>query len=167
MNIVGPLANPAGATRQVVGVADRSRLQLIANALLQLGTTHALVVHGDLGLDEISPVGSTSVLEVKDGAVVEWTIDARALGMGEGDSGELAGSDPAQNAVLIEEILSGGGPRAARDAVVLNAGAAIYVSGSVSNFADGVARAADSIASGGAAKALERLRAASRSEPGG
>jgi anthranilate phosphoribosyltransferase len=162
MNIVGPLANPAGASRQVVGVADRSRVQLIANALLQLGTTHALVVHGELGLDEISPLGSTVVLEVKDGAVREWMFDARDFGFGEGQSGDLAGAEPAANAVLIEEILRGRGPRAARDAVVLNAGAAVYVSGRVADLAAGVAAATESIASGRAFSALEKLRTATQ-----
>lgn len=164
MNIVGPLANPAGAIRQVVGVADRSRLQLIANALLQLGTSHALVVHGDLGLDEISPIGSTTVLEVRDGTVSEWTLDARKYGLGDGQSGELAGSDPADNAALIQQILSGGGPRAARDAVLLNAGAAIYVSGRVSTMSEGIARAAESIETGRAAESLSKLRAATQAD---
>jgi anthranilate phosphoribosyltransferase len=162
MNIVGPLANPAGASRQVVGVADRSRLQLIANALLQLGTTHALVVHGEMGMDEISPLGSTVVLEVKNGDVQEWTIEARDFGLGTGQSGELAGGEPPMNAALVEAILRGGGPRAARDAVLLNAGAAIYVSGSVADLAAGVASATESIQSGRATGALEKLRVATR-----
>ena len=74
MNIVGPLANPAGAGRQVVGVAERGRMPLLAGALAALGAAHALVVHGEPGMDEISPVGATHVAEVRDGAVTEWTI---------------------------------------------------------------------------------------------
>jgi anthranilate phosphoribosyltransferase len=146
----------------VVGVADRSRLHLIANALLQLGTVHALVVHGELGIDEISPVGRTTVLEVRDGTVREWEFAPREFGISGGEISDLAGGDPAANAKLIDEILSGRGPAGARDAVVLNAGAAIYVSGQAADMAEGVARAQASITTGAARTALEKLRIATR-----
>ena len=77
MNIVGPLANPARAGRQVVGVADERRLPLIAGALRELGTTYALVVHGEPGLDEVSPIGPTRVLEIRDSNMREWSIDRK------------------------------------------------------------------------------------------
>lgn len=162
MNIVGPLANPAGAARQVVGVADRSRLSLIAHALGELGTIHAMVVHGEPGIDEISPLGLTTVLEVKNGAVSEWTFEPRDFGLDGGREDDLAGGDPAENAALIETILHGGGPVAARNAVLLNAGAAIYVGGIVPDMSAGVLRATESIASGRAFAALEKMRMATK-----
>src|SRR3954452_17319434 len=98
MNIVGPLANPDGAGRQVVGVADARRVPLIAGALLTLGTIHALVVHGEPGMDEISPLGSTQVIEIRDGQSREWTIEPKRFGFPEGRVEELAGGPPAENA---------------------------------------------------------------------
>src|SRR3982750_1043646 len=89
MNIVGPLANPAGAGRQVVGVADARRVPLIAGALRALGTTHALVVHGEPGMDEISPLGTSHVVEIRDGVVSEWTVDPSDYGFPPGDASEL------------------------------------------------------------------------------
>src|SRR4051812_32327645 len=98
MNIVGPLANPAQAGRQVVGVSDARRVPLIAGALRTLGTTHALVVHGAPGMDEISPLGTTQVIEIRDGRTTEWTIEPRRFGMANGQAEELAGGSPADNA---------------------------------------------------------------------
>ena len=135
MNIVGPLANPASAGRQVVGVADAARVPLIAGALAQLGSVHALVVHGEPGMDEISPLGTTQVVEIRrgpDGAstvVAEWRIEPRAFGLPRCTADDLAGGEPAENAAIIEAVLGGGGPPGARAAVVLNAAAALYVSG--------------------------------------
>src|SRR4051812_46213951 len=107
MNIVGPLANPAGAGRQVVGVADARRVPLIAGALLTLGTTHALVVHGEPGMDEISPLGTTQVIEIRDGRTTEWTIEPRRFGMANGQAEELAGGSPADNAAAVRAVLGG------------------------------------------------------------
>src|SRR5215204_3982471 len=118
MNIVGPLANPAGAARQVVGVAERKRMPLIAGALASLGAAHALVVHGEPGMDEVSPIGPTHVAEVRDGAVKEWVIDPTELGFSATDQGDLAGGDPAANARIIELVLEGKGPAGARAAVL-------------------------------------------------
>ena len=129
MNIVGPLANPAGATRQVVGVADAYRVPILAGALRELGAQHALVVHGEPGLDEISPLGPTRVVEIRDGHSTEWILDPSAYGLASADPSELAGGDPSDNARIIESDLSGGGTPGARSAVTLNAAAAIYVSG--------------------------------------
>ena len=160
MNIVGPLANPAGAGRQVVGVADAARLPLIAGALLALGTVHAMVVHGAPGLDEVSPLGPTTVVEIVRGAIREWTIDPADFGFTGIGAGELAGGEPADNARVIAAVLAGGGTRGARAAVVLNAAAALYVGGQVPDYRAGVAMAAAAIDDGSGRAALERLRKA-------
>ena len=158
MNIVGPLANPAGAGRQVVGVADRNRMPLLAGALAALGSAHALVVHGEPGLDEVSPLGPTHVAEVRGGEVKEWTIDPAAHGFTGVSADDLAGGDPATNARIIEAVLGGGGPSGARAAVLLNAAAAIYVSGTVSTLSDALAKAREALDSGAGRRALTRLR---------
>jgi anthranilate phosphoribosyltransferase len=160
MNVVGPLANPASAGRQVVGVADRNRLPLLAGALAALGSVHALVVHGEPGMDEVSPLGPTSVAEIRRGTITEWTIDPASLGIQVSSPEDLAGGDPAENARLITEVLEGRGPAGARAAVLLNAAAAIYVSGQVETMRDAMARAAQALESGAGRAALERLRAA-------
>ena len=128
MNMIGPLANPAAAGRQVIGVADRARLDLIAGALHELGTEHALVVHGEPGMDEISPIGITHVRELRRGQpIASWTIDPTSLGYHDLDAGDLAGGEPADNATIVRTVLSGGGGRAAQASVVLNAAAALFV----------------------------------------
>ena len=158
MNIVGPLANPAGAGRQVVGVADRGRMPLLAGALASLGSTHALVVHGEPGMDEVSPIGVTHVAEVRDGTVKEWVIDPRQLGFNSTELGDLAGGDPAENARIIEAVLDGKGPAGARAAVLLNAAAAIYVSGMVSSLGEALTKAREALDSGAGKRSLTRLR---------
>ncbi|MEO8575797.1 MAG: anthranilate phosphoribosyltransferase [Gemmatimonadales bacterium] len=160
MNVVGPLANPAGAARQVVGVADAHRVAILAGALAELGSIHSMVVHGEPGLDEISPLGPTHVVEIKNRVTTEWTIQPSDYGMESTDASELAGGDPADNARIVREVLSGGGTAAGRSAVILNAAAAIYVSGKVKKFADGVGKAKAALAEGKGMAALERLRAA-------
>jgi anthranilate phosphoribosyltransferase len=160
MNIVGPLANPARAGRQVVGVADLERAPVLAGALATLGAKHALVVHGEPGLDEVSPLGPTHVIEVMNGSTREWTIRPEDHGFTKISREDLAGSEPAENARVIGEILDGGGPPGARAAIILNAGAAVYVSGRVKTYADGVKAAAKSIDSGKAKSVLGRLKAA-------
>jgi len=160
MNIVGPLANPARAGRQVVGVSDIERAPILAGALASLGTTHAMVVYGEPGLDEVSPLGPTHVVEVRRGSTTRWTIHPDAHGFNKVAREDLAGSEPAQNARIIVEILDGGGSAGARAATILNAAAAIYVSGGVKDFAEGVAAAKRSIDSGAAKVVLERLKEA-------
>ncbi|HEX6629189.1 MAG TPA: anthranilate phosphoribosyltransferase [Gemmatimonadaceae bacterium] len=160
MNIVGPLANPARAGRQVVGVGDLDRTPVIAGALSALGTRHALVVHGEPGLDEVSPLGPTHVIEVKNGATSRWTIHPEEHGFKKVDARDLVGSEPAENARLIEKILDGSGPKGARAAIVLNAAAAVYVSGRVETFEQGVAAANHALESGSARKVLEDLKRA-------
>jgi anthranilate phosphoribosyltransferase len=160
MNIVGPLANPARAGRQVVGVADLERAPVLAGALSALGATHALVVHGEPGLDEVSPLGPTHVIEVRNGSTSRWTIHPDEHGYKKLSQDDLAGSEPRENARIIEAILDGGGPKGARAAIVLNAGAAIYVSGRVKSYEEGVGAAIKAIDSGQAKSVLERLRLA-------
>lgn len=161
MNIVGPLANPARAGRQVVGVAEKARLPLIAGALAELGAKHALVVHGEPGLDEISPVGTTHVTEVKSGEMTHWKIDPQIAGFGPVSEADLVGGGPEENAALIKEVLAGGGPAGARAAVVLNAAAAIYVSAAVPTFEKAVEIARAALEEGLGGRALEGLRRAS------
>jgi anthranilate phosphoribosyltransferase len=164
MNIVGPLANPAFAGRQVVGVADERRMPLIAGALRALGTMHALVVHGAPGLDEVSPLGPTGVIEIREGMLREWTVEPERYGFGHVRPEHLAGGSPKENAEIILAVLSGEASSGATAAVVLNAAAAIYVSGTVGTFDDAVTAAREAVHSGAGLKALERLRSAFRIE---
>ena len=159
MNIVGPLANPARAGRQVVGVAEARRVPLIAGALSALGSRHALVVHGEPGLDEVSPLGVTRVVEVREGTTTEWTIDPAEFGLRAASADELDGGDPEDNARVVLRVLRGQASEGARAAVVLNAAAALYVSGRVASFADGVIEAVNALEAGAGLAALDRLRA--------
>lgn len=162
MNILGPLTNPAGARRQVMGVADPRLLDLVAGALAELGQERALVVHGAPGMDEISPCGATRVAELRDGVVRRYETSPSELGVEEtppaGLAG-LAGGGPDDNARTILAVLSGE-PGAARTATLLNAAAAIYVAGRADTLAQGVAQAAAAVDEGRARDALERLREA-------
>ena len=161
MNLVGPLANPAGVRRQVIGVAERDRAAIVAEALVRLGAEHALVVHGRVGMDEISPQGVTDVWEVKDGAVRSWEIDPERFRLGIKDVAELQGGEPAANAERLERILgNGAADPSGLAAVLLNAGAAIYVAGIAGSLAEGIGRAREVVASGAARAALDRLRKA-------
>jgi len=159
MNIVGPLANPARAGRQVLGVADERRLPLLAGALRELGTVHTLVVHGT-GLDEVSPLGTTRVLEARDGDVSERELDPARYGVPLATPDQLAGGTPRDNAAIITAVLRGEGNTGASSALLLNAAAAIYVSGRVGDVGEALDAARDSLDSGAALAALDRLRAA-------
>jgi len=159
MNMVGPLANPAHAGRQVVGVSDNRRLPLIAGAMQALDTVHTLVVHG-AGMDEISPFGATQVIEIQNGKMSEWTIDPLRYGFGRGTPDQIAGGPPAQNAATVMRVLRGEGNDPSTAAVILNAAAALYVGGAAPTFDDGVAAASDAIRSGAGLVALDRLRTA-------
>ncbi len=168
MNIVGPLANPAGAGRQVVGVADARRVSLIAGALRALGTVHALVVHGEPGMDEVSPLGPSRVVEIRNGEMREWTIEPSRYGFGAGDAAELTGGPPAQNAAVVRAVLEGSAAPTAIAAVVLNAAAALYVApGGPTDFGDAIEVARRGLTDGAGIRALERLRAAFTGAPGG
>jgi anthranilate phosphoribosyltransferase len=160
MNLVGPLANPAGATRQVIGVGDPDRLPLVAGAVVALGFARALVVHGEPGLDEISPLGPTKVIEVRDGVAREWEIRPAKYGLTAGSLAHLACGEPAENARIIREVLGGCGAEGARTAVALNAAAAIYVAGQVDSYGDGVQRAVQALDAGAGLAALDRMLAA-------
>jgi anthranilate phosphoribosyltransferase len=161
MNLVGPLANPARAGRQVIGVADPKRLGLIGGALQALHTTHSLIVHGAPGMDEISPLGSTMVLELVDGEARSWTVEPDRVGVPPVAALDLAGAEPAENARIIEDVLAGRGRPGAAAAVALNAAAAIYVSGMASDFTAALAMARDALHQGVGRDALAKLRAAS------
>ena len=159
MNIVGPLANPARAGRQVIGVGDADRAPLLAGALAELGSRHAMVVHGE-GMDEISPLGPTRVLEIRDGTIGEWTIDPRALGFAGTTAAELAGGPPAANAHAIQSVLQGKGSAGATAAVVLNAAAALYVGGAAPSYEAAVGKAHEALRLRAGVDALDRLRRA-------
>jgi len=167
MNLIGPLANPAGVQRQVIGVAEADRAAIVADALLRLGAAHALVVNGRVGMDEISPHGITDVWEVKEGSVHKWEIDPTRFRLGIDDVAVLQGGDPAENAARLEKILgNGSADPAGLAAVLLNAGAAIYVAGIAGSLAEGIGRAREVVASGAARAALDRLRKATASISG-
>ena len=158
MNLLGPLANPAGVRRQVIGVADHARGPQMAEALIRLGADHALVVHGRVGMDEISPTGPTDVWEARDGHVTAWTIRPETYGLAVTDEGSLGGALPQENAVRLERLLDGGNDDAGRAAVLLNAGAAVYAAGLAESYGEGIARARAALHSGAAREALARLR---------
>jgi len=161
MNVLGPITNPAGARRQVVGVSDPALLELIAGALAELGHERALVVHGQPGMDELSPVGTTEVIEVRGGALERRTFDPAAeLGWEPFTADGLAGGDRAENAEKVEGVLRGTVGGAARAAVTLNAGAAIYCAELAPTLADGVRAAEEALAAGRGWEKLRELRAA-------
>jgi anthranilate phosphoribosyltransferase len=162
MNMLGPLANPAGAGRQVVGVSDPRRAELMAGALATLGTVHSLVVHGEPGMDEVSPIGKTAVIEVRGTAVSRWTIDPAELGFTNIARADLDGAEPSVNAAKVEAVLNGKGSPGAEAAVLLNAGAALLVSGRATSLPAAIQVARETISSGAAAAALDRLRRATK-----
>jgi anthranilate phosphoribosyltransferase len=152
-NVLGPLTNPAGAQRQVVGVYAPELVEPIAEVLAALGTEHALVAHGAGGLDELTPTGENLVAEVRDGQVVVTTVDPRDFGAGPGSPQDLGGGDASANAAIIRTVFDGEtGPR--RDAVILNAGAALYVAGLSETLERGVYAARDAIVHGRATATL-------------
>ena len=166
-NFLGPLTNPAGATRQLIGVSDAAYLPTMAGALALLGTEHALLVSSLDGLDELSICAPTRVLEVTgDGAISEYEVSPEQLGLTTAPAEAIPGGDPAHNADIARRIFAGeAGP--ARDVAVLNAGAAIYAAGGAPGLAEGVAAAQAAIDSGAATAALERFVAATeRLAPG-
>jgi anthranilate phosphoribosyltransferase len=155
-NFLGPLTNPAGADRQLVGVADRHYQETIAEALVGLGSVRALVVSAEDGLDELSISSPTRVIEVADGRTAEWYAEPAQFGLAPAELADVAGGTPAENAAVVRAVLAGqAGPP--RDITVLNAAAAIYVGGLAADLSEGVERAAAAIDSGAAAGVLERL----------
>jgi anthranilate phosphoribosyltransferase len=158
-NFLGPLTNPAGADRQLLGVADRHYQETIAEALVGLGSVRALVVSAEDGLDELSPTARTRVIELADGRTAEWFAEPGQFGLAPADLESVTGGSPAENAAVVRRVLAGE-PGPHRDLVLLNAGAAIYVGGLAADLDAGVARAAEAVDSGAAANVLERLVAA-------
>lgn len=153
-NILGPLTNPAGASHQVLGVFKPDLVGKIAQALARLDTECALVVHGAGGLDELSLAGETKVAEVRRGEVRHYTVRPEQLGLTPAPVTALQGGDADHNARIIRAVFSGQkGP--ARDAVLLNAGAALFAAGKALSMADGVRLAAEHIDNGSAARTLE------------
>jgi anthranilate phosphoribosyltransferase len=158
-NFLGPLTNPAGANRQLLGVADRRYQETIAEALIGLGSERALVVAAEDGLDELSLASRTRVIEVADGSTSEWFVEPSQLGLAPAGLERVAGGTPAENAAVTRAVLAGeAGPH--RDLVLLNAAAALYVGGLAADLGEGAAKAAEAIDSGAAADVLERLIAA-------
>lgn len=160
-NFVGPLANPARVRRQVTGVSDPAMAQRMIEVLASNGSERALVVYGHDGLDELTVTTSSTVLELRDGEVRSYDLFPAALGLEGGTLDDLRGGDPATNARLAHEILSGGGgPKAA--IVALNAAAGLLVGGLVDDFPSGIELARASLTEGKAAAALEKLVAVSQ-----
>jgi anthranilate phosphoribosyltransferase len=155
-NLLGPLCNPAGVKRQVLGVFARSWVEPIAEVLRNLGSEHAWVVHGADGMDELTTTGPTIVAELKAGDITIFEVLPEDAGLATAKLSGLRGGDPAANAKALRAVLSGEkGPY--RDIVLLNAAAALIVADRAASLADGVARAAHAIESGAALRALEKL----------
>ncbi len=164
-NVLGPLTNPAGARRQVMGVYDGSLVEVIGRVLADLGSRHALVVHGSDGLDEITTTGPTAVAEVRDGRVETYEIDPLDFGVPRARPEDLRGGSPEDNAEDLREVFAGReGPLAAgregplADVTAVNAGAALYVGGQVSDLRTGYEKAREALAAGAAQRKLEELR---------
>lgn len=158
-NLLGPLSNPAGVKRQVVGVFDPKWLLPLAEVLRELGSEHVWMVHGD-GLDELTTAGTTQVVELKNGSISEFTLTHEDLGLPKADMSDLLGGDPKENAAALREVLAGA-KNAYRDISCLNAGAGLVVAGIASDIKDGIAKAQAAIDSGAAAKVLKDVAAIS------
>jgi anthranilate phosphoribosyltransferase len=155
-NLLGPLTNPAGATRQLVGVPRPELTELVARSLAHLGSARAWVVHGADGLDEISTTGYTKVSECRDGAVNTFYLHPSDVGLTKAAPDGLKGGEPAQNADIARAVLEGT-PGAPRDIVLLNAGASLLIAGKAATIPEGIAMAAAAIDSGRARDVLQRL----------
>ncbi len=160
-NFLGPLTNPAGATRQAIGVSDPDYLETMAGALALLGTRHALLFTSEDGLDELSISAATRVVEVANGSLSSYTLTPEEVSLRRSPTEAIPGGDPAANADTVRRIFSGESG-AARDLAVLNAGAAIYVGGGAETLQEGVRLAEQAVDSGAAAAILERFVARTR-----
>ena len=160
-NFLGPLTNPAGARRQLLGVSDRRYQETIAEALVGLGAESALVVSSEDGIDELSISARTRVIEVAEGTTEEWFAEPGQFGLSEAPLEQIAGGEPQENAAVIRTAFEGEeGP--ARDVILLNAGAAIYAGGRADDLGAGVQRAREAVDSGAAVRMLEALAVRSR-----
>jgi anthranilate phosphoribosyltransferase len=162
-NVLGPLTNPAGARAQVVGVYSSGLVRTIADVLAMLGARRAFVVHGAHGIDELSPAGPNLVCEVRDGRVVERTLDPLDLGVPRCAPEALLGGTPQENAAAIREVFAGAGG-GARDAILLNAAGAIAAAGHADDLRDGLEAARRALDSGAALERLDSLVLYSRQE---
>jgi anthranilate phosphoribosyltransferase len=156
-NLLGPLTNPAGARRQVIGVSDPSYLETMAGALARLGSESALVVSAEDGLDELSVSAPTRVVELRDGRIDSFTVTPEEAGLERSSGDSLAQGDPDQNAEVTRAVLSGAARGVERSLVALNAGAALYVAGVSGSIQAGVRDAEGALDSGAAAELLERF----------
>jgi anthranilate phosphoribosyltransferase len=160
-NLLGPVTNPAGATRQLVGVPKAEFTELMARSLQLLGSERAWVVHGDDGIDEISTTGYTKISECRGGSVSTFYVHPTDFGFPKAAPGALKGGDAATNASIVQKVLQGErGPH--RDVVLLNAGAALFIAERASSVRDGVDRAAEVVDSGAGRRTLELMARASR-----
>jgi len=159
-NLLGPLSNPAGVKRQMVGVFAAEWVRPIAEVLLNLGSEKAWVVHGMDGLDEITTTRETSVAALEDGEIREFTVTPEEVGLARASDDDLKGGDAAANAATVRSVLDGD-QRPERDVVLMNAGAALVVADLVPDLQTGVERAAEAIDSGAARKRLDKLIAIS------
>ena len=156
-NLLGPLTNPAGAKRQLMGVYSQELAEVMAGVLLLLGNERALVVHGSDGSDELTVAGNTIYYELKDGRISRGTLNPESLGLKRANASALAGGNPRENARLILNVLSGQtGPH--RDVSVLNAGAALYVGGLAEDLSEGIQTAQKTIDCGDAMDKLQALK---------
>jgi anthranilate phosphoribosyltransferase len=160
-NLLGPLTNPAGAKRQLMGVCDRRFLQPIAEALRDLGALRAMVVHSNDGLDELSISASTNIFHVRDGAVTEEVISPRQFGLEIAPMESVVALDLDHAAQMIREVIEGSEHGPPRDMALLNAAATLIVAGTVDSFEEGLDQARRAIESGAAKQTLERLAQAS------
>ena len=162
-NLLGPLTNPAGATRQLVGVPRPELTELMARALARLGSERAWVVHGADGIDELTTTGYTKISECRDGAVNTFYLHPSDVGLPKAPAGALQGGDAHENARIIERVLGGErGP--ARDVVLLNAGATLFIAGAAASVDDGIVKASRAIDRGDARQTLQRLVTISTAE---
>ena len=155
-NLVGPLANPAGVKKQVTGVFSRAWVEPLAHVLKTLGSEACWICHGEGGMDEIVPTGTTWVSELKDGEVRSFTITPEDAGLTRSNIEDLKGGDASENAMALAEVLRGK-PGAFADAAIMTAGAALLVANKVPDFKTGVSQAKEAIASGAALKTLNTL----------
>jgi anthranilate phosphoribosyltransferase len=155
-NFLGPLTNPAGARRQVIGVADGRYLETIAGALAELGTDRALVVSSADGLDEVSASGATRVVEVSGGQSRSYELRPEDLGLASATDGAVGAGEPDENAEVLRRVLAGDAGTE-RSLAVLNGGAAIYAAGAADDLASGVRRAEEALDSGAAREVMERF----------
>jgi len=156
-NLLGPLTNPAGVRRQLIGVSDPQSMEKLARAAERLGAEHVWIVHGSDGMDEITLSGPTHVVEVREGEIRRFLLDPQEEGLARHDLNSLRALSPEESALIVSEVLTGRRQDAARDLVLLNAAAGLQVSGHARTLREGIAMAAEAIATGAAWEKLHAL----------